>query len=110
MQRRDEIDQGYATWGRTRPIHLIDRARRPSININPSTSIDVSHTTSLDIRYKKKTTVSEKDKFDNEYLIPDEFGIFRDPYGYTRAIDGPIMSTIRVHNRDIRSPGKSFER
>ncbi|KAF3584202.1 hypothetical protein F2Q69_00030865 [Brassica cretica] len=75
MQRRDETDQGDATWGRTRPINLIGRARRPSININPSTSIDVAHATSLDIRYKKKTTVREKDKFDNEYLIPDEFEI-----------------------------------
>ncbi|KAF3611059.1 hypothetical protein DY000_02049541 [Brassica cretica] len=102
MQRRDETDQGDATWERTRPSHLIDRARRPSIDINPSTSIDVAHATSLDIRYKQKTTVSEKDKFDNEYLIPGEFGIFRDPDGYARAIDVRIMSTIRVHNRDIR--------
>ena len=69
MQKRDETDQhqGEAAWGRTRPRHSIDIARRPSININPSTLIDVAHTTSIDIRSKQKTTVSEKDKFDNEY-------------------------------------------
>ncbi|KAF2590881.1 hypothetical protein F2Q70_00038713 [Brassica cretica] len=90
MQRRDETDQhqAEAAWGRTRYSHPIDRASRPSIDINPSTSINVAHTTSIDIRSKPKTTVSEKDKVDNEYLTPDEFGIFRDPDGYARAIDG----------------------
>ncbi|KAF3529509.1 hypothetical protein DY000_02040400 [Brassica cretica] len=89
MQRHDETDQlrSEAAWGRTRSSHPIDRASRPSIDINPPTSIDVAHTTSIDIRSKPNTTVSEKDKFDNEYLTPDEFGVFRDPNGYARTID-----------------------
>jgi len=68
MQRRDETDQhrSEAALGRTRYNHPIDRASRPSIETNPSTSIDVVHTTSIDIRSKPKTTVSEKYKFDNE--------------------------------------------
>ncbi|KAF3497939.1 hypothetical protein DY000_02052430 [Brassica cretica] len=114
MQRRDETDQhrSETAWGRTRYSHPIDRASRPSIDINPpisidvahttsidvahttsidvahTSSIDVAHTTSIDIRSKPKTTVSEKDKFDNEYLTPGEFGIFMDPDGHARAIDG----------------------
>ncbi|KAF3509353.1 hypothetical protein F2Q69_00006998 [Brassica cretica] len=76
-------------------MHPIDRARRPSIDINPSTSIELAHTTSIDIRSKRKTTISEKDKFNNEYLTPDEFGIFRDPDGHARAIDGRILDVSR---------------
>ncbi|KAF3538840.1 hypothetical protein F2Q69_00022999 [Brassica cretica] len=90
MQRRDETDQNREedAWERTRFSHPIDRDILPSIDINHSTSIDINNTTSIDIRPIPKTTVSEKDKFDNQYLTPDEFGIFRDPDGYARAIDG----------------------
>ncbi|KAF2581020.1 hypothetical protein F2Q68_00005112 [Brassica cretica] len=97
MQRRNETDQhrSKTAWGRTRYRHPIDRACHPSIDINPSTSIDLAHTTSIDIRSKPKTTVSEKDKFNNEYLTPDEFGIFRDPDGHARAIDGRILDVSR---------------
>ncbi|KAF2574651.1 hypothetical protein F2Q70_00002896 [Brassica cretica] len=103
MQRRDDTDQlrSEAAWGRTRSSHPIDRASRPSIDINPPTSIDVAHTTSIVIRSKPNTTVSEKDKFDNEYLTPDELGVFRDPDGYARAIDGRKLNISRKNIADI---------
>ncbi|KAF3542570.1 hypothetical protein DY000_02006503 [Brassica cretica] len=58
IQRRDETDQNRAeaACGRTHFSHPIDRAIHPSININPSTSIDVDHTTSIDICPKPKIT------------------------------------------------------
>ncbi|KAF3493831.1 hypothetical protein DY000_02053528 [Brassica cretica] len=96
----DELHE-EAAWGRTRFSHPIDRAIRPSIDINPSTSMDVDHTTSIDIRPKPKTTVSEKDKFDNQYLIPDEFSIFRDPDGYAKGIDGRTLHVSRENIADI---------
>ncbi|KAF2577678.1 hypothetical protein F2Q68_00004684 [Brassica cretica] len=58
MQRRDETDQkrAEAAWERTHFSHPIDRMSRPSIFINPSTSIDMDHTTSIDIRPIPKST------------------------------------------------------
>ncbi|KAF3498380.1 hypothetical protein DY000_02053581 [Brassica cretica] len=118
-QTRDETDQlrSEAAWERTqssRPIDRanrpsIDRANRPSIDINPPTSIDVAHTTSIHIRSKPNTTVSEKDKFDNEYLTPDEFGVFRDPDGYARAIDGRILNVSRNDIADIHQTANGAE-
>ncbi|KAF2556048.1 hypothetical protein F2Q68_00016585 [Brassica cretica] len=95
MQRRDETDQNQAAsaWERTRFSHPIDRESCPSIDIN--------NTTSIDIRPKPKTTVSEKDKSDNQYLTPDEFGIFRNPDGYARAIDGRTLHVSREDIADI---------
>uniref|UniRef100_M4DF65 Uncharacterized protein n=1 Tax=Brassica campestris TaxID=3711 RepID=M4DF65_BRACM len=103
MQRRDETSQhrSETAWGRTRYTHPIDSTHRPSININPSPSIDLNPSTSIDIRSKQKTTVREKDKFNNEYLIPDEFCIFRDPDGLARAIDGHILNVSREDIADI---------
>ncbi|KAF3588291.1 hypothetical protein F2Q69_00030413 [Brassica cretica] len=95
MQRRDETDQNQAAsaWERTRFSHPIDRESCLSININ--------NTTSIDIRPKPKTTISEKDKSDNQYLTPDEFGIFRNPDGYARAIDGRTLHVSREDIADI---------
>ncbi|KAF2600762.1 hypothetical protein F2Q68_00009786 [Brassica cretica] len=108
MQRHDETDQkrAEAVWGRSHFSHPIDRAIPPSIaraippsiDINPSTLIDINHTTSIEIRPKPKPTISEKDTPDNQYLTPDEFGIFRDPDGYAKAIDG---CTLHVSREDI---------
>ena len=111
MQRRDETAQhrSETAWGRTRYMHPIGRACRPSIDITLSTSIDLAHTTSIDIRYKPKTTVSEKDKFNNEYLTPDEFGIFRDPDGHARAIDGCILNVSRKDIADILQTANGAE-
>ncbi|KAF3505558.1 hypothetical protein F2Q69_00007000 [Brassica cretica] len=103
MQRCDETDQhrSETAWGRTRYKHPIDRAHRPSIDINPSTSID--------IRSKPKTTVSERDKFNNEYLTPDEYGIFRDPDGHARAIDGRILNVSQKDIADILQTANGAE-
>ncbi|KAF3509724.1 hypothetical protein F2Q69_00006264 [Brassica cretica] len=101
--QRDETDQkqAEATWERTHFSHPIDRAIPPSIDFNPSTSININHTTSIDIRPKPKTTVSEKHKFDNQYLTPDEFGIFRDPNVYAKVIDGRTLHVSREDIADI---------
>ncbi|KAF3608389.1 hypothetical protein DY000_02048625 [Brassica cretica] len=111
MQRRDETaqHQSETVWGRIRYMHPIDRARRPSIDITPSTSIDLAHTTSIFIRSKPKTTVSEKDKFNNEYLTPDKFGIFRDPDGHARSIDGCILNVSRKDIADILQTANGAE-
>ena len=103
MQRSDETDQkrAEAAWERTCLSHPINRASRPSIDIYPSTSIDIDHTTSIDIRPIPKFTVSKKAKFDKQYLTPDEFGIFRDLNGYTRAIDGRTLHISREDIADI---------
>ena len=103
MQIHDETDQkqAEAVWGRSRFSHPIDIAIPPSIDINPSTSIDINHTTSTDIRPKPKPTLSEKDKFDNQYLTQNEFGIFRDPDGYAKAIDGRTLHVSRENIADI---------
>ncbi|KAF3530209.1 hypothetical protein DY000_02039714 [Brassica cretica] len=102
-QRCDETDQkrAEAAWGRTHFIHPIDRAIPPSIDIHPSTSIDINNTTSIDNRPKPKIIVSKKDKSDNQYLTPDEFGIFRDSYGYAKAIDGRTLHVSREDITDI---------
>ncbi|KAF3603548.1 hypothetical protein F2Q69_00035498 [Brassica cretica] len=69
--------------------------------LHRSTSIDVNHTTSIDIRPKPKTPVSEKDKFDNQYLTSEEFGICRDPNGNARAINGRTLHVSREDIADI---------
>ncbi|KAF3607577.1 hypothetical protein DY000_02047832 [Brassica cretica] len=97
MQKRDGTDQirAEAAWERTCFSHLIDRAICPSIDTLHQQSIDNNNAPSIDNRPIPKTTVSEKNKLDDEYLIPDEFGIFRDPDGYTKAIDGRTLHVSR---------------
>ena len=73
--------------------HPIVRANQPSI--------DNSLPPSIDIRPKPKSTVSENPNFDNQYLTPDEFGIFRDLDGYATAIDGHALQVSREDIADI---------
>ncbi|KAG2303755.1 hypothetical protein Bca52824_032406 [Brassica carinata] len=40
-------------------------------------------------------------KFDYEYLTPDEFAIFRDPKGNARAMDGRILQVSKEDIADI---------
>ena len=103
MQIRYETDQHQSetSWGRTRTSHPIDRAIRPSIDTHHQQSIDNNNATSIDNRPIPNTTVSEKDKFDNQFLTPDEFGIFRDPDGYAKAIDGRTLHVSREDIADI---------
>ncbi|KAF2535466.1 hypothetical protein F2Q68_00020619 [Brassica cretica] len=100
MQRRDGTDQirAEAASERTRFSHPIDRAIRPSIDTHHQELIDNDHATSIDNHPIPNTTVSEKDKFDNQSLTPDEFGIFRDLDGYAKEIDG---RTLHVSREDI---------
>ena len=95
MQRRDEADQHQAEtcWERTHFSHPCLRVNRPSI--------DDQHPTSIDIRTKQPSTVSAKTQYDKQYLIQDEFSIFRDPDGYARAIDGHALQVSREDIADI---------
>ncbi|KAF3501013.1 hypothetical protein F2Q69_00042125 [Brassica cretica] len=103
MQRRDGTDQirAEAAWERTRFSHPIDRAIRPSIDTHHQESIDNNHATSINNHPIPNTTVSEKDKFDNQSLTPDEFGIFRDLDGYAKEIDGRTLHVSREDITDI---------
>ncbi|KAF3503721.1 hypothetical protein F2Q69_00042367 [Brassica cretica] len=40
---------------------------------------------------KPPSTVSEKAKYDNKYLTQDDLGIFWDPDGYARSMDGHAL-------------------
>ncbi|KAF3611408.1 hypothetical protein DY000_02048816 [Brassica cretica] len=80
-------------------------SNRSTLVIYHQQSIDNDNATSIDNRPIPKTTVSEKDKIDDEYLIQDEFGIFRDPDGYARAIDGRLTLTHQMGQKTSRSSG-----
>ncbi|KAF3557533.1 hypothetical protein F2Q69_00013921 [Brassica cretica] len=101
MQKRDGTDQirAESAWERTRFSHPIDRAIRPSIDTHHQQSIDNNNATSIDNRPIPNTTV--KDKFDHQFLTPDEFGIFIDPDGYAKAIDGRTLHVSREDIADI---------
>ncbi|KAF3583190.1 hypothetical protein F2Q69_00029499 [Brassica cretica] len=97
MQRRDDTYQiqAEAAWERTRFSQSIDTRHQQSIDTRRPQSIDINNTTSIDNHLIPKTTVSEKDKSDKQYLTPDELGIFRDPDGYAREIDGRTLHASR---------------
>ncbi|KAF3548613.1 hypothetical protein DY000_02008207 [Brassica cretica] len=103
MQRRDETDQIQAevAWERTRFSHPIDARHQQSTDIRHQKSIDNNVATSIDNRPIPKTTLSKKDRLDNQYLTPDEFGIFRDPDGYAKATDGRTLHVSREDIADI---------
>ncbi|KAF3501012.1 hypothetical protein F2Q69_00042124 [Brassica cretica] len=89
MRRRDGTDQirAEAAWERTRFSHPIDRAIHPSINTHHQQSIDDNHATSFDNHPIPNTTVSGKNKFDNQSLTPDEF--VKTPQTISRRINDP---------------------
>ncbi|KAF2534205.1 hypothetical protein F2Q70_00030015 [Brassica cretica] len=105
MQRRDHTDQipAEAARERTRSFDThhqtsIDRRPQQSIDRRPQQSIDINNTMSINNHQITKTTVSERVKLDDQYLTPDEFGIFRDPNGFAKAIDG---RTLHISREDI---------
>ncbi|KAF2594419.1 hypothetical protein F2Q70_00043363 [Brassica cretica] len=102
MQKRDGTDQvqAEAAWERTRTSYPIDRAIRPSIDTLHQQSIDNNNATSIDKCPIPNTTVSEKDKFNNQFLTPDEFGIFMDPDGYAK---------VKEQRREIQEVRCRFE-
>ncbi|KAG2266359.1 hypothetical protein Bca52824_073438 [Brassica carinata] len=68
----------------------------PSIDASVSTSIDTTLKPNLSI-YK----LNDNANIDYGFLTPDEFGIFRDPDGNVRAIDGRILQVSREDIADI---------
>ncbi|WZZ15693.1 hypothetical protein YC2023_108782 [Brassica napus] len=68
----------------------------PSIDATVSTSIDTTLNPNLSI-----SKLNDYSNIDYGFLTPDEFGIFRDPDGNTRAIDGRILQVSREDIADI---------
>ncbi|KAF2575261.1 hypothetical protein F2Q70_00004133 [Brassica cretica] len=73
---------------------------RPFTRANPPSN-DTKVPPSIDIRSQPPSTVREKAKLDNNYQTRDEFGIFRDPKSYARAIDGHALQVSREDITDI---------
>ncbi|KAF3607725.1 hypothetical protein DY000_02049100 [Brassica cretica] len=69
--------------------------RLPSINTPVSTSIDSHSKPKLSLSTKKNMSI------DYDFLLPDEFGIFRDQDGHARAMDGRILQVSREDIADI---------
>ncbi|KAG5375337.1 hypothetical protein IGI04_039933 [Brassica rapa subsp. trilocularis] len=68
----------------------------PSIDASVSTSIDTTLNPNLSI-----SKLNDNANIDYGFLTPDEFGIFRDPDGNARAIDGRILQVSREDIADI---------
>ena len=100
MKKRDHTDHipTEAAWERKRSI---DTHHQISIDKRPQQSINFNNTTSIDNHPIPKTTVRKKVKLDNQYLTPDEFGIFRDPNGFAKAIYGLTLHISREDIADI---------
>ncbi|KAF3540445.1 hypothetical protein F2Q69_00019260 [Brassica cretica] len=69
--------------------------RLPSIDTPVSTSIDSHSKPKLSLFTKKNMSI------DYGFLTPDEFGIFRDPGGHAKAMDGRILQVYREDIADI---------
>ncbi|KAG5414509.1 hypothetical protein IGI04_002076 [Brassica rapa subsp. trilocularis] len=68
----------------------------PSIDATVSTSIDTTLNPNLSI-----SKLNDYANIDYGFLTPDEFGIFRDPDGNARAMDGRILQVFREDIADI---------
>ncbi|KAF2554472.1 hypothetical protein F2Q68_00015571 [Brassica cretica] len=77
----------------TRFYRPFTRAKLPSIDNKAITSID-NHP-------KPPSNVRETAKRNIDYLTPDDFGIFRDPEGYAREMDGHALQVSREDIADI---------
>ncbi|KAF2544062.1 hypothetical protein F2Q68_00031236 [Brassica cretica] len=69
--------------------------RLPSIDTPVSTSIDSHSKPKLSLFTKKNMSI------DYGFPTPDEFGIFRDPDGHARAMDGRILLVSKEDIADI---------
>ncbi|KAF3537877.1 hypothetical protein F2Q69_00021613 [Brassica cretica] len=91
------------------PTHQSEGTSRRSIRSkNPNSadkrlpSIDTSVSTSIVTHSKPKLSLSTKSMSnDYDFLLPDEFGIFRDQDGHARAMDGRILQVSREDIADI---------
>ncbi|KAF2595977.1 hypothetical protein F2Q68_00010081 [Brassica cretica] len=79
---------------RSKNPNSVDK-RPPSIDTPVSTSIDSHSKPKLSLFTKKNMSI------DYGFLTPDEFGIFRDPDGHARAMDGRILQVSREDIADI---------
>ncbi|KAF2571413.1 hypothetical protein F2Q70_00002503 [Brassica cretica] len=85
------------------PTHQLEGTSKRSIRSkNPNSedkrlpSIDTPVSTSNDSHSKPKLSLSTKNmSIDYNFLLPDEFGIFRDQDGHARAMDGRILQVSR---------------
>ncbi|KAF3497034.1 hypothetical protein DY000_02052318 [Brassica cretica] len=94
QERSDTYSLFAAACGKgNRFYNPFTRAKRPSIDNNASTSIDNCP--------KPPSIVSEKVKHNIDFLTSVEFGIFRDPEGYARAVDGHALQVSREFIADI---------
>ena len=102
-QARAEIDPLFPmAYGEgTRLSHLHTRDKRPSI--------DNRHPPSIDNHQPPRSEVRVKAKTNNSYLKSDEFGIFRDPDGHARAMDGRILQVSREDIADILQMANGVE-
>ncbi|KAF3523213.1 hypothetical protein F2Q69_00047947 [Brassica cretica] len=94
-QKRSDTDSLFAqACGRgTHFYRPFNSAKRPSIDITTSTLID--------IHSQPPSAEREKAKLNNNYLTPDEFGIFRDPDIYARTMDGHELQVSREDIAEI---------
>ncbi|KAG5397561.1 hypothetical protein IGI04_019375 [Brassica rapa subsp. trilocularis] len=79
------------------------RSKNPNSADKCLPSIDTPVSTSIDSHSKPKLSLSTKKNMsiDYDFLLPDEFGIFRDQDGHARAMDGRILQVIREDIADI---------
>ena len=56
---------------------------------------------SIDAHHVPDSEVQVQDNIEYGYLTPDEFGIFRDPEGQARAMDGRVLHISKEDIADI---------
>ncbi|KAG5414724.1 hypothetical protein IGI04_002291 [Brassica rapa subsp. trilocularis] len=108
------------------PTHIRANTQAKKMNILPSTSteksmksnhlkntssaeitlpsIDATQSTSIDTTLNPNLSISKLNDYANidyGFLTPDQFGIFRDPDGNARAMDGRILQVSREDIADI---------
>ncbi|KAF3561604.1 hypothetical protein DY000_02017521 [Brassica cretica] len=78
------------------------RSKNPNSADKRLPSIDTPISTSIDSHSKPKLSLSTKNiSIDYDFLLPDEFGIFRDQDGHARAMDGRILQVSRENITNI---------
>ncbi|KAF2604469.1 hypothetical protein F2Q70_00026248 [Brassica cretica] len=80
---------------------------RTSLADAKSTSIDSNKKPSIDAHHTLDSEVHIKDNTDYGYLTPDEFGIFMDPEGQARAMDGRILNISKEDITEIIAMNRS---
>ncbi|KAF2559261.1 hypothetical protein F2Q68_00015115 [Brassica cretica] len=102
--RSDEYDDDYHREKNIEYCHLaIDEegVLHTSYTNKKATSIDNNTKPSIDALHTPDSEVQVKDNTYYGYLTPDEFGIFRDPEGQARAMDGRILNISRENIGEI---------